>query len=88
MEEILMGGLGMFLLKEGSRNSINNRRKEGYFSEHYYSLFDSRLPHQDTILDVLRQLAPENLEQVKMDLMSGLFEQNGSGSTVSRASII
>jgi hypothetical protein len=28
LEEILMGGTGLFLFKEGSRNSINNKRRE------------------------------------------------------------
>jgi hypothetical protein len=70
-----MGGLGMFLLKEGSRNSINNKRADGYFSEHFRQLFGTRLPHQDTISDVLCELPGEALDQVKMDLMSELFEQ-------------
>jgi hypothetical protein len=34
-----------------------------------------RLPHQDTVKDVLSVLADEELDQLKMDLMSKLFEQ-------------
>jgi hypothetical protein len=71
----MMGGLNLFLLKEGSRNSINNHRKDGYFSEHYKRMFGMRLPHQDTVADLLCDLPCEQVEEVKMDLMSELFEQ-------------
>jgi hypothetical protein len=75
MEEIVMGGIAIFLFKQGSRNMLNNKRREEPFVENYEQTFGLRLPHQDTSADVLRKLAPEKLEQVKMDLMSNLFEQ-------------
>jgi len=75
IEEMLMGGLSMFLFKTGSRNSINNLREDGYFHENYRRLFGLRLPHQDCVADMLCSLPAEHLEQVKMDLMSKLFEQ-------------
>lgn len=70
-----MGGLGMFLMKEGSRNSINNRRREGYFSEHYRRMFGVRLPHQDTIVEVLSALPGEILEEIRVKLLRRMFEQ-------------
>jgi hypothetical protein len=75
IEELLMGGLSLFLFKEGSRNRINNHRNDGYFKEHYFHHFGLRLPHQDTVADLLINLPNESLEQVKMNLMSELFEQ-------------
>jgi hypothetical protein len=75
MEEIVMGAIALFLFKQGSRNSLNNKRREDPFVENYEQAFGVRLPHQDTTADVLRKLAPEKLEQVKMDLMSRMFEQ-------------
>jgi len=75
IEEVLMGGLSLFLFKTGSRNQLNNHRSDGYFSEHYHQLFDMKLPHQDTVSDVLCALENTGLEQLKMDLMSDLFEQ-------------
>ena len=75
MDAVLLGGLTLFLLKEGSRNQLNNHRKDGHFSEHYHQLFGLKLPHMDTVKDVLCELDNEKLEQVKMDSMSGLFEQ-------------
>ena len=75
IEELLMGGMMMFLLKSGSRNSINNNRRDGYFRTHYRRMFGVRLPHQDTVADLLTALPAEHPEKVKMDLMSALFEQ-------------
>ena len=75
MDEILMGATGMFLLKQDSRNSLNNKWKDDNFRAHYRNIFGLRLPHQDTVSDVLTEIEPEELEQVKMDLMSNLFEQ-------------
>ena len=43
--ELLTGGIAMFLFKEGSRNAINNDRKEAKFSKNYQRLFKLRLPH-------------------------------------------
>jgi hypothetical protein len=75
MEELLMGGTGMFLLKQGSRNSLNIKRFEETFMANYEHCFGMRLPHQDTVADVLTRIDPDNLESVKMNLMSRLFEQ-------------
>jgi hypothetical protein len=75
IDEIMMGGLITFLLKEGSRNQMNNNRTDGYLSEHYHQMFGMNLPHQDAVSDVLCALPYEHPEQVKMDLMSELFEQ-------------
>ena len=70
-----MGGLLLFLLKAGSRNQLNNLRADGHFSAHYRQMFHMELPHQDVVFDVLCQLPPAELDQVKMDVMSPLFEQ-------------
>jgi hypothetical protein len=75
MGDIMMGGLSLFLFKEGSRNQMNNHRLDGYFSAHYQQLFRRKLPHQDTVHDVLCALPNEQLEGVKMETMSRMFEQ-------------
>jgi hypothetical protein len=75
MDAILLGGMSLFLLKEGSRNALNNHRSDGHFSEYYRQLFKKKLPHQDTVKDVLCVLPNHELEQTRMDLMSQLFEQ-------------
>lgn len=70
-----MGGLSLFLFKQGSRNSINNKRREESFSTTYAHHFGLCLPHQDTVCEVLSSMHWELLDQVKMDLMSRLFDQ-------------
>ena len=75
MDEIIMGGLSLFLFREGSRNQFNNHRIDGYYMEHYRQLFKMRLPHQDSVKDVLCKLPDGDLEEVKMNCMSNLFEQ-------------
>ena len=75
LNEILMAGLSLFLFKEGSRNEMNNHRSAGNFSKHYRQLFNMKLPQLDCVNDVLKALPNEALEQLKMDLMSELFEQ-------------
>jgi hypothetical protein len=75
IEELLMGGTGMFLFKQGSRYSLNNKRFEKTSMASYECCFGMRLPHQDTVADVLTRIEPDELETVKMDLMSCLFEQ-------------
>jgi hypothetical protein len=75
IEELLMSGIGMFLFKEGSRNQFNNHRRDGHFSAHYRQMFGLSLPHQDTLSDVLGEVEVNHLEEVRMHLMSELFEQ-------------
>jgi hypothetical protein len=57
MEELLMGSTGMFLFRQGSRNSLNNKRFEGTFMASYECCFGMRLPHQDTVAYVLTRIA-------------------------------
>lgn len=65
----------MFLLRQTSRNAINNDRKEAHFSENYYKIFGQRLPHLDTVDDYLRLLDNMELEDIKAALVAGLIEQ-------------
>ena len=73
--ELMMGVLLLFLLKEGSRNQLNNNRNDGFFMENYHQLFGMNLPHMDTSNGVLCMMAGIILDKLKMDLMSLLFEQ-------------
>jgi len=75
MDEIMFGGLSLFLFKSGSRNQLNNNRSDGYFSVNYQQAFGMRSPHSDSVDEVLCKLPSEQLEQVKMDMMSCMFEQ-------------
>ena len=65
MVEILLGAIGMFLFKEGSRNAFNNERQERKFLKNYRRIFKVRLPHMDTVDEVLRLLKEEELERLR-----------------------
>ena len=65
LAELLMGSIMLFIFKEGSRNAMNQDRKEGEFLKNYYKIFGVRLPHMDTCNKVLRVLKPEELEEIK-----------------------
>jgi hypothetical protein len=71
--ELLMGGLGMFLFRQDFHNEINNKRREAGFSKSFERCFGTRLAHGDSIADVLCQLDPDSLEEVKMNLIGGAF---------------
>ncbi|MCK5210858.1 MAG: hypothetical protein KAQ62_17690 [Cyclobacteriaceae bacterium] len=73
--ELVTACLMMFLLKEGSRNAMNNERKEAKFVNNYFRLFKMGLPHMDTVEDFLRVLNEGELEQLKATLVSGLIER-------------
>jgi hypothetical protein len=71
--EIIMAGVAMFLFKKGSRNGMNNERNEPRFRENYERLFKARLPHMDTVEDVMEVLAEGHIECLKAELMKGLL---------------
>ncbi len=73
--ELLMASVMMFLFKEGSRNAFNNEGKTQKFRDNYYRLFGLRLPHMDTVEDLLRMLHPQELEKLKAALVGELIER-------------
>lgn len=75
MAEIVTGAIFMFLFKETSRNAYTNERRDEVFAKNYYRNFKLRLPHPDTIDDVMRVLSGSQLEDLKTHLVSNLFEQ-------------
>jgi hypothetical protein len=75
MEEILQSTIAMFMLHHPSRNEFNNNRREFSFRSWLGRILHIRVPHQDTVAEVLEGIAPTELEQVKRTLVSSLFEQ-------------
>lgn len=75
MEELLAGALFMFIFKQASRNAYNNKRGDIIFAKNYYRHFRLRLPHPDAIDQVMRDLPPEFLEELKAQLVSHLIEK-------------
>ncbi len=75
LAEILLAGILLFVFQQGSRNAFNNQRAEAKFRTHYERLFKLRLPHLDTVHQVLCRLPEAELEQLKHTLVKTLLEK-------------
>lgn len=73
-EELLYGSLAMFVFKEQSRNAFNNdRRHSSEFKSNCQKLFSADLPHLDTVQDFFETLPPDELEKIKVAMVSRLI---------------
>lgn len=79
MAELVTGVLFMFVFKEKSRNAYDNIKCEDNFRENIYHHFKFRLPHPDTSDEVLRHIPPNELEDIKATIVSGLIDQKVFG---------
>ena len=71
--ELIMAGIAMFLFKKGSRNALNNEREQLQFVKNYERLFKARLPHMDTVEEVMKVLEERHIEQLKTELVKALL---------------
>ncbi|MCP4404535.1 MAG: hypothetical protein GY801_45445, partial [bacterium] len=71
--ELIMAGIAMFLFKKASRNAMNTERDEPQFRTNYERVFKVRLPHMDTVEDVMEVLEPEHIATLKTELVQGLL---------------
>src|SRR5690554_6686727 len=62
----------MFLLKETSRNAYNNDRRDAVFAKNYWQHLKLRLPHPDTIDDVMRILSTDEIEVLKSEFIENI----------------
>jgi hypothetical protein len=69
-----MSGLMMFVFKRGSRHHTDQLFTPG-FEKNYFNLFGLRLPVMETVNQFLKQLPPEELENLKRTLIKGLIEK-------------
>jgi len=67
--ELLTSCLAMFLFKAESRNGFNNLREDLRFEKNYRRLFKMRLPHADTVDQVIRLLKTEQIERLKQKMV-------------------
>ena len=75
MAELIGGGIALFLFKQGSRNALNQARLEANFAENYQKIFKLKLPHMDTVDDLMRVLEASELEQLKRLMLNELFDK-------------
>jgi hypothetical protein len=74
INEIIFGGIGMFVFKSGSRNNMDNVAGEHKFKKNFRKAFGCRLPKMDTIAVVFKKMPPEELENLKVTLVKQLLE--------------
>lgn len=72
---ILVACLTMFLCKAGSRNQQNQHREEKRFRKNYRRLFGFEMPHGDTVNNVMALLGVEQIELLKVKLISHLISR-------------
>jgi hypothetical protein len=75
IEELVMAGIVLFLLKCDSRNSFNNKRKDKKFRQNYYRMFRLGLPHMDAVNDLFEKLSTTEIEEIRCRLISSLIEK-------------
>ena len=73
VSELVTAALMMFIFRQGSRNQMNLCRKEKRFRRNYRRLFKLRLPHMDTVDELLAELDPSELERLKAGLVRVLI---------------
>ena len=74
VRELIIGCIGMFLFKRGSRNNTNQTFK-GRFTVNFERIFHVRLAHMDTVDNFLRSLPAAELEQIKRWMITRLLER-------------
>ena len=75
LAELVMGGIMLFVFKEGSRNAFDNDRREAMFRKNYRRAFKLRLPSMDAVEDLYRLLGESQLESLKHLLVKTLIEK-------------
>ncbi len=75
LAELVMGGVMLFVFKEGSRNAFDNDRREAKFRKNYWRAFKLRLPSMDAVEDLYRLLDQGELESLKHLLVKTLIEK-------------
>jgi len=75
LAELVVGGVMLFVFKEGSRNAFDNDRREAMFRKNYQRAFKLRLPGMDAVEDLYRLLDESELESLKHLLVKTLIEK-------------
>ena len=75
VSELVTASISMFIFHRGSRNQMNLSRGEKKFRRNYRRLFKKRLPHMDTVDELLRELEESELERLKAVLIRTLIEK-------------
>lgn len=71
---MIAAAIAMFIFKEGSRNGMNQDRRDKQFAKNYKRIFGFCLPQMDAVEDLFRLLKEEELEKLKAEMISSLIE--------------
>jgi hypothetical protein len=75
LAELVMGGIMLFVFKEGSRNAFDNDRREAVSRKNYQRAFKLRLPGMDAVEDLYRLPGESELERLKHLLVKTMIEK-------------
>ncbi len=75
LAELVVGGIMLFVFKEGSRNAFDNGRKEAVFRKNYRRAFKLGPPSMDAVEDLYRLPGESQLESLKHLLVKTLIEK-------------
>jgi hypothetical protein len=73
--ELTLGGISLFLLKNKSRNEMDNHFREEEFSINYRKIFKLRCPSMCAVEDFYRIVPPEEFDNLKASLIALLIEK-------------
>jgi hypothetical protein len=73
--EIVLAAVYMYMLRCGSRNSMNGEMSHANFKKNYKLLFGLKCPHMDTVNDVFEKLEVDVLEKLKRNLIKELLSK-------------
>lgn len=75
VRELAMAVITMFLYKRGSRNNADNTAGKINYKENIQRVFKMKLPDLDTSNRLMKELAPEELETIKKEMVSILIKR-------------
>ena len=64
MKDIIWTVIFMYILKQESRNRMNQLIKKDNFKKSFYSIYKVKLPHLDTCHDILKRIEPEKIKSI------------------------
>ena len=76
IEELLMAGIVLFVLRCDSRNSFNHMSNDKKFCKNYYRTFRMYVPHMDAVNDLMVKIDAKELEDIRCKLFSALIEKH------------
>ncbi len=75
VQELAMAVITMFLYKRGSRNNADNTAGKINYKKNIEAVFKMKLPDLDTSNRLMKELAPDELEAIKKEMVSTLVKR-------------